>query len=340
MEKERKFVVVDGSSLLVTAFWGNAPREMQRGTEEKDYELYYDKLLKTKAGVYTNAVYPMLKQIISIIRQQHPSHLAVVFDVDKNSLFRKQWYPGYKANRREKPLALKEQFQTVQDALKTMGIKVLYHEGFEADDLAGSLARKFEKDIPVRLMTKDMDYLQLINENVMVWMVQKDLVSTEALLDKYCQRDRNLPLKTIEFNELMVFLEYHVFPEQIVDLKAIQGDTSDNIRGINGVAKAAVPLIQKYENLEEIYKAVENTEEEKLKDEWKRLGLTRPPISKFKAEYDTVTGRSAKETALLSKKLAKIMCNVPIEENLDDFEVSLDREGYYKVKNELEITNL
>jgi DNA polymerase-1 len=300
--------------------------------------------MKTSTGIYTNAVYTMLSQVIKIIKEQKPSHIAFVFDKSRDTLIRKQWYPQYKANRRQSPQALQTQFQVAETALSKMGFPVFYHDGYEADDFAGSIAKKFENEIPVYLVTKDADYLQLVNDNTRVWMVQKDQQTAQELIEKYCFEDKNIPNKAFEYNPFTVFSEYGLFPEQIVDMKAIQGDSSDNIPGVNGVASAAIPLLQKYKTVEGIYEVLDGKSEEELnqlKEEWKNeLGIKRSPIKYLTAPLDEKTNLSAKETALLSKKLATIMTNLPLNFSLDRLQTSMNRDGYNAVLNWLEIKSL
>ena len=343
-EKSPKLVIVDGSSLLTTAFWGTAPNGMQRGKTEEDYRNFYGSLMKTSTGIYTNAVYPMLSQLMNLIREQKPTHMAIVFDKSRETLIRREWYKEYKANRRITPLALKSQFEIAERVLIDMGFKVFFNERYEADDFAGSIAKKFANEIPVYLMTKDADYLQLIDDNIKVWMLQKDVESAQALVDKYCEHEWNLPRKTFEYNSFIVFSEYGVFPEQIIDMKAIQGDASDNIPGVNGVSSAAIPLLQKYKTVEGIYNVLDGkseTELDSLKELWKNeLGLKRSPIKNLIADKDAKTGMSAKETAMLSKKLATIITNLPLNITLDDLRLVMSREGYNESLKKLEKTKL
>ena len=126
-------------------------------------------------------------------------------------------------------------------------------------------------------------------------------------------------------------------------LLAIQGDSSDNIPGVNGVSSAAIPLLQKYKTVEGIYAALEGKTEEELdaiKEEWKSLGIKRSPIKNLLAPMDLKTNLSAKETALLSKKLATIITDIPLNVTLKDLEIHMSREGYYSTLQRLEISSL
>lgn len=344
MDNNQKLVIIDGSSMLVTAFWGNSPRQMQRAKTEEELKVFYPQLLHTSTGIYTNAVYSMLVNVFKIIREQKPSHIAFVFDKSREKLIRRQWYSDYKGNRRETPEALRQQFITAENALYNMGFKVIFGDGYEADDYAGSIAKKFENQIPVYLVTKDADYLQLVNEKTKVWMVKKDSQTSMELLEKYCLTNKNIPSKMFEYNPFIVFSEYHLFPEQIVDMKAIQGDASDNIPGVNGVSAAAIPLLQRYKTVEGIYSVINGKSDEEIaaiKEEWKiNLGLNRSPMSNLLNPLDKKTGKSAYETALLSKKLATIITDIPLDFNLDDFKCIISKEGYLNVLKQLEIQKL
>lgn len=342
MEQEEKLVIIDGSSLLVTAFWGNSPKGLQAADREEDYRAFYDNLLKTSEGIFTNAVFPMLRQVIQLIRDQKPSHLAVTFDRSRDLLIRKQWYPQYKAHRRVTPFALQQQFDTVQKALQMMGIKVFSMDGFEADDIAGSLCRRFQGEIPVYLLTKDRDYLQLVAPGVKVWMLQKDQESADALKDKYCEEELNIPPKCFEFNEMFVFMECGVFPDNIPDQKGIVGDSSDNIPGVSGVAeKSALPLLKEYKTIESLYETIENTPEDDLRRLWEgKLGLRPAVLKKLNAEDGQKTGLSAKSTAMLCKKLACIMTDLKVCDDLSMLRTSLSREGYTEALRWLQIKSL
>lgn len=339
-----KLLIIDGSSMLVTAFWGTAPKQIQRAKTEEEYALHYSSLMQTSTGIYTNAVYTMLTSIFDIIRKQKPSHMAFCFDMSREGLLRKEWYPNYKANRRITPSALQKQFETIETALKEMGFCVLCGDKYEADDYAGTLAKKFEEQIPVALMTKDADYLQLVNNRTRVWMVQNDNQTREEIAGKYYMDTSEFPLKVMEFNPFIVFGEKGVWPEQIADLKAIQGDSSDNIPGVYNVSAAAIPLLREYKTVEGIYDYIRGADEQRqaqIKEEWKeKLGISRSPLAQLLATEDKKTGMSGEETAMLCKKLATIITDIDIPIKLDDLKVAISREGYNKVLQWLEIKKL
>ena len=211
---------------------------------------------------------------------------------------------------------------------------MLYSDDYEADDYAGSLVMKFRSQVPVVVMTKDHDYLQLVNDeyNVRAWMVQAKQEKADELYEKYygpyglTKKDVNLPEKTFEFTAEHVFAEEGVWPEQITDLKGIQGDTSDNIPGVKGVSSAVPPLLAEYGTVEAMYEAIHDAETDKkqlkeLQDFWKeKLGITRTPYKALTktGEEGELCGEAA---ALLSKRLAAIKTDIPLDLELADFSV-------------------
>ena len=183
---QRKLLLIDGSSLLTTHYHGNLPRQLQGVKDMAKREALFPKILHTSDGVYTNAMFGMLKAILKIIQEQKPSHIAVAWDVSRNT-FRREIAATYKSNRKPTDAPLKTQFIHMQNLLRAIGIQQLLSdptapisEIFEADDYLGSMAAKFETEIPVYLLTKDNDYLQLVSENTRLWLItskSKELVS-------------------------------------------------------------------------------------------------------------------------------------------------------------------
>lgn len=163
LKDNRRLLIVDGSSLLSTSFYATARNYVMARTPE-DREEAANKLLQTTGGVYTNGVYTFMKTLLNLIKTQNPSHMAVVWDVSRQT-FRQSIAGGtYKGTRKETPNPLKEQFKTTQELLDGIIPQFMSRftdkEIYEADDFAGSIAKKFEKDIPVYLYTKDEDYLR------------------------------------------------------------------------------------------------------------------------------------------------------------------------------------
>lgn len=337
-----KLLIIDGSSLLSTCYYAVLPREIMFAKTEEEKRKHYDKILHAADGTYTNAVFGVLKTIVSILNKQKPDHIAFVFDKTRDT-FRRKLYPEYKGTRSATPEPLKAQFVLIETLLADVGFQVLFSDQYEADDYAGSLAEKFREEIQVIVMTKDHDYLQLVNDeyNVRAWMVQSKQEKADELYERHylpfgIQKEQlNLPEKVFEFTAAHVYAEEGVWPEHIVDLKAIQGDSSDNIPGIKGVSSAAPPLLNEYGTVEALYEEINGCGEDKkavkeLQDFWKNdLGITRSPYKALTktGEEGELCGEAA---AQLSKQLATIKTDIPLEFKLSDFSVGLYREDQLK----------
>lgn len=329
--KEHKFIIVDGSSMLSTCYYAVLPRELMFAKTEEEREKYYDRILRASDGTYTNAVFGMMKAVVSLMKRQRPEYIAFVFDKTRDT-FRRQMYAPYKGNRSATPRPLKEQFVLMEQILSETGFQVLYSGQYEADDYAGSLVHKFRGQVPMVVMTKDHDYLQLVDDahNVRAWMVQSRQEKADELFAAYgapwglTREQARLPEKTFEFTAEHVYAEEGVWPEQIPDLKGIQGDTSDNIPGVRGVSSAAPLLLREYGTVEGLYEAIHAAGEDKkavkeLQDFWKNsLGISRSPYKALtkKGEEGELSGE---EAARLSKELAKIRTDVKIPLELSDF---------------------
>ncbi len=338
---EKYLLLIDGSSMLVTNYYGNIPKAIMFAKTEEEKEKYYKDILQTPSGIYTNAVYGMLRTIMKIIKNQKPDYLAVAFDKTRDT-FRRQMYEGYKGNRGATPQPLKEQFITMEKILQRMGIPVMMSDMYEADDLVAAAARAYEgPDLPVYIITKDHDYYQLPDDYVRLWMVQTkqetvDNMFEEAGLNK---KECNLPDKTFEYTKYHVKKETGVWPWQIPDLKGIIGDTSDNIPGVHGVSSAAAPLIAEYGTVEAIYEAIEKCQNDKkklkeLNEFWKNsLGISRTPINALTKPAAEEGGLSAKESAIMSKKLATMCTDIPVPA-LDSMILNIDDVEYRKICEE------
>ena len=258
----KKIMILDGNSLLFRAFYALPP-------------------LKTKKGQFTNAVYGFLSMLYKIIDTYSPEYLCVAFDPEKPT-FRHEKYKDYKANRQKAPNELVQQFRLIRDVLDVHNIKRVEIEGFEADDVSGTFAcAAKEQGADVYLVTSDKDYLQLIDENVKVVLTKKGITNTE------------------EMNLNSMEEEYGLTPEQFVDLKALMGDSSDNIPGVSGVGeKTALKLMQEYKSLDNIYDNIDSIKG-KLKE---------------KLETD-------KMQAYMSQTLARIITDIPIEFNIEEYRV-------------------
>ncbi|MBQ7429125.1 MAG: 5'-3' exonuclease [Butyrivibrio sp.] len=336
-----KLLIIDGSSMLVTNYYGNLPKQILFEKDEEKKKLHYDKILHAPDGRYTNAIYGMIRTIKKIIDKQQPTHMVICFDKTRNT-FRRELYADYKGNRGETPDPLKEQFKTMEDMLQDMGFVVEYSDTYEADDIAGSYAAKFEKDIPTFIMSKDHDYLQLISPYTRLWLVQTKQESADELMDKYygrfgiSKKDVNLPDKVFEMTSDICLEEYGVEPCQVPDWKGITGDTSDNIPGVKGVSSAAAPLLREYKTVEGIYEAIDKAptaaDQKALNKYWKEsLGISRSPLNAM-IQY--------KDSALLSKNLATIRKDYPIERTLEDLKINVNEEEKSKWLKGLGIKSL
>lgn len=257
---ENQLIIIDGSSMLVTAYYGNLPKALLFEKDPEKKKELYSQIMKNEHGRYTNALYVMCRTLDKIMAEQKPSHIAIVFDTTRDT-FRREIYPEYKGNRGETPEPLKEQFISAEKMLHEMGYPVFFSTEYEADDLAGSLAKRFESEIPVRIITKDRDYLQLVTDNTLLWLLQKDQDTAIKLMRKYespCDEEdfkelvASIPAKAFEVTKEKCLSEYGCRPEQVPDLKGIVGDASDNIPGIKGVSSVASPLLAEYGTLEAI----------------------------------------------------------------------------------------
>ena len=266
-----KFVLIDGNSIMNRAFYG----------------IMGSKMLTTKDGKYTNAIYGFLAILFKLIEDVKPEYMAVAFDL-KAPTARHKMYEGYKANRKGMPDELAEQMPIIKEILRAMNIDIIEKEGYEADDVIGTLSRYGEKQgLEVIILSGDRDTFQLATDKVTIRIPRTKGGKTETDLF-----DRNKIIET-----------YKIEPKQLIDVKGLQGDTSDNIPGVPGVGeKTALNLIQKYGSIENLYEKIENGEDD-LK------GKQREKIAENK------------ELAVLSKTLGTINLEVPIEDTLENFKV-------------------
>lgn len=266
-----KLLVIDGNSILNRAYYGV-------------------RLLSTKDGRFTNGIYGFLNIFLSLLGNYEPDAVAVAFDL-KAPTFRHKMYADYKAGRKPAPRELIEQFAPLKELLTALGYVVIEKEGYEADDILGTLSAACKEGDFCYIATGDRDSLQLVKENVNVV-----LASTKA----------GQPVSTI-YDIEKIKEEYKVSPRQLIDIKAIQGDSSDNIPGVQGIGpKGAIDLISQFGSIENIYENLEN--------------LDIKPGIKVKLE-------TSEESAFLSKTLGTICLDAPISTNLEDYKIkSPDRD--------------
>ncbi|AGK96949.1 DNA polymerase I [Clostridium pasteurianum] len=255
--------------------------------------------LNNAEGLNTNAIYGFINMLFKMREELKPDYIVATFD-KKAPTFRHKEYKDYKAGRKKMPPELAEQFPVVKELLEKLAINIFEIEGFEADDLIGTLA-SFSRDrgIEVYIVTGDRDALQLAEDNVKIVINKKGMTEKE-IYDK----DRML-------------LDYGVTPKQFIDVKGLMGDSSDNIPGVPGIGeKTALKLIKEYDSVENVLMNIENISGKKIKENL--------------MEYS--------EQAVFSKKLATIITNVPIEIDLesikskDNFDVKAVRKMFLKLE--------
>lgn len=267
------------------------------------YGLSGEKLLITSNGSYTNAVLGFLNILFKYLAEEKPEYLCVAFDL-KAPTFRHKEFDGYKAKRKPMPMELVSQIPLIKEVLDAMLIAREEVEGFEADDIIGTWANIAEhNDLEAVIVTGDRDSYQLITKTTRVKLPRTKGGKTE----------------TDEYGFLRIMEEYNIEPKQFIDLKGLMGDSSDNIPGVAGVGeKTALKLIQEYQNLETIYDNIESIKE----------------TLKTKLKTD-------KEMAFLSRKLATINKEVPIERTLQDLlRKDFDPEILTPVLNRLEFKSI
>ena len=325
-----KLLLVDGSSLLNSQYFGNIPNslkiakdlkkkakteEEKLNAENKIKEAYKD-ILQTKDGVYTNAVYGFMKYLISAVKVLNPTYLVVTWDVTRNT-FRRDLMPEYKGNRGAVDDPLKAQFKTCQELLEKMGIKQFFSNTYESDDFCGSLVKKFDKDVEINILTKDHDFFQLISDRTNILLLCQTLKIAKDLNSKHSIDDKNLPAKSFLVTEKSLYAEYGLKPNTVTFVKGLAGDTADNIPGIPNIGEVtAIALSKLFNSVEDLYNFIESKTEEEMKDvliEWKKEGVKRSPLKYLLAEnvFENESKKlSAKEIGILSQTLATIKTNI------------------------------
>ncbi|HAG27594.1 TPA: DNA polymerase I, partial [Patescibacteria group bacterium] len=267
--------------------------------------------LSTKSGEPTNAVYGFTMILLKAIKDLKPTHIACSFDL-KGPTFRHQEYAEYKAHRVSAPDELYEQFDRVKEVVRALNIPIYEIEGFEADDVLGTMAKQIcehnKNECDVMIATGDLDTLQLVNKCVKVYTLRKGLTDTTI------------------YDEAAVEERYGLTPPQMIDYKALRGDPSDNIKGVKGIGeKTAGDLIKEFGSLSELYKAIKSGKD--LGDKIK----PRPLKLLIEGEED----------ARMSYMLSTIITEVPIEVNIPPYEfTSSHLDGIMSIFQELEFRSL
>ena len=263
----KRLLLIDGNSIMNRAFYG----------------IMGNKMLSSN-GKYTNAVYGFLAILFKNLEDLNPDYIAVSFDL-KAKTARHKLYEGYKANRHGMPDELAEQMPMIKEVLKAMNIDIVEKEGYEGDDILGTLSKYGEKQgLDVTILSGDRDTFQLATDKVTIRIPRTKLGKTE----------------TDEYNRSKVIEEYGLEPKALIEVKGLQGDTSDNIPGVPGIGpKTAISLIQKYGTIENLYKSIEEGTDD-LKGKNKESIIEN------------------KDMAFLSRTLGEINVNVPIEDTLEE----------------------
>lgn len=345
------FLIIDGSSLLATSYYGILPPELKNSKlSESDAEKFYDKILHTTDGKFTNGIYGFMKTLLNIIKNQDPKYIVVNWDASRSKTFRREMYIDYKGNRGQTPKPLKEQQLLMREILKFIGIKQFFSDKYEADDYSGSLAKYFENQTYIRILTKDRDHLQLIDDKINVWLnfpMDKNGVSKQVdTLNNTFQVDAsklNVPSNVFRVTKDIVKPYYGAEAPYIADLKALMGDTADNIPGVKGIGeKTAAILIDKFHTIEELYHYLSINDEEDILDDFKTF-----KIRSGKKVLESLNANSSneeilgKDAAFLSKSLATIKTDINFGNlSLDVFERNIDSNKLKATLKRLEFKQL
>ncbi len=280
-EEKKKFVIIDAMALAY-----------------KGYYAFISRPLMTTKGEPTSAVYGFVSQLLKIIEDTKPDYIAVAFD-SKEKTFRHEKYENYKSSREEMPEDMIQQISRIKEIIEAFSIPIYILPGYEADDLIGTAVKKASKNgFLCYAITPDKDFIQLVSENVKI--IKPGKTTDEIII----------------IDEDKVYEEYGFEPKQMIDFLALTGDTSDDIPGVAGIGpKTALPLIQKFKTIENIYKNIDKIEKQNI-------------VNKL---------LESKDNAFLSKELATINTEVPFE---IDFEMAKfqkpDLEKLLKIFSELE----
>lgn len=280
-----KIVLIDGHSIINRAFYGVPD-------------------LSNKDGLHTNGIFGFVNILFKILEEEKPDYLTVAFDV-KHPTFRHEMYTEYKGTRKGMPQELHEQVPVLKELLTAMGIKIMELPGYEADDLLGTVAKRSEaKDMDVLVVSGDRDLLQIVTDKIRVCIPKTKRGTTEY--ENYYTKD--------------VQEKYGLLPLQIIELKALMGDSSDNIPGVPGIGeKTATAILQQYGTVENAHDHLEEIKPKRAKEN-------------FEAHYDM---------AVMSRKLATIEINAPYEYDWESARVgNIFTKEAYEICRKLELKKL
>ncbi|PDM41591.1 MULTISPECIES: DNA polymerase I [unclassified Geobacillus] len=259
---KKKLVLIDGNSIAYRAFFALP-------------------LLHNDKGIHTNAVYGFTMMLMKILEEEKPTHMLVAFDAGKTT-FRHKTFEEYKGGRQQTPPELSEQFPLLRELLDAYRIRFYELENYEADDIIGTLCTKAEKEgFEVKVISGDRDLTQLASDHVTVDITKKGITDVESYTPETVQE------------------KYGLTPEQIIDLKGLMGDKSDNIPGVPGIGeKTALKLLKEFGTIENILDSIEQVSGNKLREN----------LAKYR------------DIALMSKQLATILRDAPVDLSLEDIE--------------------
>lgn len=281
---EKTILLVDGMALMFRAYYASAATGYIR---------------RTKAGVPTNAVYGFMRYFWDAVQKFGPTHIACCWDLGSTT-FRTEQFAEYKGNRADAPEDLIPQFSMIREVMDSLGIPNISSPGYEADDCIGTLAARFGQEMDVLVLTGDHDMLQLVSERTSVIIMKKGhgnymVYTPEALME-----------------------EKQLRPEQIVDLKGLMGDTSDNYPGVRGIGeKTALKLVQEHGSVEGILANLDQ--------------LSKSVRAKIEADLDMLH---------LSRQLAKIRCDIELECNVETCRFELNPAQVIAKFEELEMASI
>ena len=270
----KKLLLIDGNSIMNRAFYG----------------IMGSKVLTSDDGKYTNALYGFLAIMFKNMEEVNPDYMMIAFDSKTAANVRKQQYSGYKASRHGMPEELAYQMPQIKELLTAMNITYIELPDFEGDDIIGTAAKRFaNEETEVYLLSGDRDLFQLIQDNIIMRIPRTKMGKTETEI-----------YDVEKINE-----EMGLTPTELIDLKALMGDSSDEIPGCPGVGqKTATKLLQTYRTVDKLYEAIENGEADK--------------DVKGKVRENLIAN---KELVYISKDIGKIKLNANITENVEDFKV-------------------
>ena len=259
----KKVMLIDGSSLIFRAFFA-LPN------------------LTNADGVMTNGVYGFLTMYFRAVEEYRPDYILVAFD-KKTKTFRHKEFEDYKANRDKAPSELNYQFGILKDILDSLNVKYLDIDGFEADDIVGTYSKiARDEGLETVIITGDKDYFQLVNDDVIVYLTRKGISQMEEITEEKIKED------------------YGLSPKQLIDVKGLMGDKSDNIPGVDGIGeKTALKYIKKYGSMEALYENLDDISGKKTKENLE----------------------NSRQIAFLSKKIGTIVTNAPVDYEISDLRV-------------------